>query len=117
VPKEDFDFESMNQKFDKATLEDGEVDESKPQAEKKYDKNLSFFDSLSFEKEKAPSGRDRRQSDFETFGETNHNNYYRGRGRGRGRGGRGGYSSYRGGRYQPTNETRGGGGGSQPAPG
>lgn len=98
IPKEDFDFEAMNEKFDKASLSTaatdsvGDVGENytQDQFEPKYNKSESFFDML----EPAPRDRStpsernqRRLADFETFGEHYH---HRGHGRRRGRGGRGG---------------------------
>lgn len=111
IPAEDFDFASMQEKFDKASLVDkgGDSVDTKgyPQVEVRYDKSKSFFDELVPEKE-LRIGRynaaQRRATDFETFGETgpgyhhNRSGYRnargrRGRGRGRGRGRYGGVSA------------------------
>lgn len=102
IPKEDFDFESMHEKFAAAKLES----EAKQGTEEFrsidvcYDKSKSFFDELIPEKEmrtERVNAAQRRATDFETFGETggyHHRSGYRsgrgrrGRGRGRGRGNR-----------------------------
>lgn len=123
IPSEDFDFDAMNEKFQKASLTtpvdssaddlgvgvagakvvglDGEgAGASQAPADLatiavKYDKSSSFFDELESESRERATPQERaqrRNNDFETFGETHQPQYgynRRGRGRGRGRGGRG----------------------------
>lgn len=111
IPAEDFDFASMHEKFEKASLVDqsGDSGDTKgyPQVEVRYDKSKSFFDELVPEKDMRTeryNAAQRRATDFETFGETgpgyhhNRSGYRnargrRGRGRGRGRGRYGGGSA------------------------
>ncbi|OEH78954.1 hypothetical protein cyc_08630 [Cyclospora cayetanensis] len=121
---EEFDFDAMNSKFEKpATLDDNA--ELLPQVTA-YDKNVSFFDSISCEalskragaqqQPDSPSAQDdkgrkaavrqqNRALDVDTFGEgAAHYNprHMNGRRGGRGRSnGRGGSSANRGGRSQP----------------
>jgi protein LSM14 len=116
VPKDDFDFESSNAKFNKQDLvkeaiaggspidsqTDGPLDEEVPESNARagsYNKSSSFFDDLSSEsKDRAegetsgrrPGGREWRgeeqKKNFETFGQGSVDNGYRGGYRGRGRG-------------------------------
>ena len=87
IPKEDFDFASNIDKFNQMSLEDKEEDK----VEKAYDKQSSFFDSLS--NERATINRnEERQMNMETFGTAR---VYRPRRRGGNR--RGGYRGSRGG--------------------
>lgn len=99
VPDEDFDFESMHEKFDKVTVNESVVDttvlDELPDIAPKYDKSKGFFDDLIPEKQmprEHTNAAQRRATDFETFGEfgnfVRHHRYggRRGRGRGRGRG-------------------------------
>lgn len=103
IPEEDFDFASMQEKFEAATIGPGGKrgeEEALGHIEVCYDKSRSFFDDLVPEKEmrsERVNAAQRRATDFETFGETGpgyHRSGYRsgrgrrGRGRGRGRGGR-----------------------------
>lgn len=98
IPDEDFDFASMQEKFDKVSLADPgrEPGDTKgvPQVEVRYDKSKSFFDELVPEKEMRTeryNAAQRRATDMETFGETgpgyhhNRSTYRNGRSR-RGRG-------------------------------
>jgi protein LSM14 len=124
VPKDDFDFESSNAKFNKDDLvkeaiagsplgeheEEEEVPLSASQPTVSYNKASSFFDDLSSEiKDRAeggggrPGGREWRgeeqRKNMETFGQGSVDNGsyrggYRGRGRGRGRGGYRGRGNY-----------------------
>ncbi len=127
VPKDDFDFESSNAKFNKQDLVKeaiaGDiVDEAplEPEAPKKavpassYNKQSSFFDDLSSEtKDRAegdatgrrPGGREWRgeeiKRNLETFGQGSVDNGYRGGYRGRGRGGYRGRGYYNNSNGQP----------------
>ncbi|KAJ3115764.1 hypothetical protein HK100_001254, partial [Physocladia obscura] len=106
VPNADFDFESMNAKFNKSevvTIRSDETADS-PDAElrlatvsddKFYDKQSSFFDNISCEARDRAEGERRivrgpqeRKLNLETFGQTsvdnNRNNYRKVGGRGRG---------------------------------
>ncbi|CCG20998.1 hypothetical protein CORT_0A06110 [Candida orthopsilosis Co 90-125] len=80
--KEDFDFEQSNAKFQREVKEQDEGP--------KYNKQSSFFDSISSSTEEKGNNRNRwaeeRNLNFDTFGESGARG---GRGRGRGRGGRG----------------------------
>lgn len=101
VPDEDFDFESMHQKFDKVIIDEVVPEthslDGMPSIAPKYDKSKGFFDELVPEKQmprERSNAAQRRATDFETFGEignfVRHHHRYGGRnGRGRGRGGRG----------------------------
>lgn len=128
VPKDDFDFESSNAKFNKQDLvkeaiagtspAESPIEEVAPEgnaATGSYNKSSSFFDDLSSEsKDRAegdstgrrPGGREWRgeeqKKNFETFGQGSVDNGYRGgfRGRGRGRGGMRGRGHF-GGNGQP----------------
>lgn len=128
VPKDDFDFESSNAKFNKQDLvkeaiagtspAESPIEEAAPEsnaATGSYNKSSSFFDDLSSEsKDRAegdstgrrPGGREWRgeeqKKNFETFGQGSVDNGYRGgyRGRGRGRGGMRGRGHF-GGNGQP----------------
>lgn len=108
VPAEDFDFESMHEKFDKvAVSESADYTQDAAAVGVKYDSSKGFFDELVPEKtmpRERVSAASRRATDMETFGEAG-NNYgryrnYRGRERRGGRGRRqGGYRNeggYRG---------------------
>ncbi|KAL9644331.1 hypothetical protein ABK040_005792 [Willaertia magna] len=122
----DFDFQSALQRLDKGQIakeyeekaaesKNGEIN---PQVQKGYDKNNSFFDTISRESDEKKNRRtkqerqDQQKLDLETFGETlpNYMGGTGGRGRGRGgsRGGRGGQSSYRGGNTGSRGGNRGG---------
>jgi protein LSM14 len=135
VPKDDFDFESSNAKFNKQDLvkeaiAGSPLAEAAPEeAEDKletipgsasYNKKSSFFDDLSSEiKDRAegkqggarPGGREWRgeeqKKNVETFGQGSVDNGYRGGYRGRGRG-RGGMRGRGYGNGQPGNRSRGG---------
>ncbi|ELR08814.1 hypothetical protein VC83_00749 [Pseudogymnoascus destructans] len=128
VPKDDFDFESSNAKFNKQDLVKEAIAGTSPAespiedaatesnaATGSYNKSSSFFDDLSSEsKDRAegdstgrrPGGREWRgeeqKKNFETFGQGSVDNGYRGgfRGRGRGRGGMRGRGHF-GGNGQP----------------
>lgn len=118
IPKEDFDFEASNAKFEqevapeleKLKLEDG-TDEKKEEEAPYYNKESSFFDSISCDITDKLQGKDvpvyvdranEKKQNMETFGRANPY-------RGRGRGGRGGYRGrgYNNNNYnysrQPTN--------------
>ncbi|KAA8498314.1 Protein decapping 5 [Porphyridium purpureum] len=108
MPKEDFDFEAMNEQFTKQQIEEEEKILNDMRFEKKYDKGKSFFDELAPEKEEArrgaagrPSMREQRGIDVDTFGEAAR--YYRPLDAGRG--------GYRGG--QRGGSGRGGSSGGQ----
>jgi len=118
VPKEDFDFEAMNEKFDKVGMaEDGEIADDMPKFDKKYDAKKSFFDDLATERSSADSRRrDSERKNYETFGEVTVRRRYGQRGGRRGGGGgayRGGNrsaGSYRtGGNYERNDVQRNGG--------
>jgi Scd6-like Sm domain len=114
IPKEDFDFEAMNERFDKSNLvsasgsipSESDADQTAALLEPKYDKAASFFDNLEPPSRERSSASERRNADFETFGELNrHRTYNRGRGRSWGNAGgrgRGGGRGSRGGRGRPT---------------
>ncbi|KAI5961521.1 hypothetical protein CANMA_003803 [Candida margitis] len=102
--KEDFDFEQSNAKFHREAQEEGEAP--------KYNKQSSFFDSISSSTEERGNNRNRwaeeRSLNFDTFGESGARGG-RGRGRGRGRGnyrgrGRGNYRGNWRGRSEPKPE-------------
>eukprot|EP00835_Amoeboradix_gromovi_P000235 NODE_8_length_47770_cov_0.334354.p13 type:complete len:255 gc:universal NODE_8_length_47770_cov_0.334354:35822-36586(+) len=78
IPKEDFDFATNIDKFQKLNLEEKTEDK----VEKAYDKESSFFDSLSNERTTI-NRHDERQMNMETFGT---NKVYRPRRRGNRRG-------------------------------
>jgi protein LSM14 len=123
IPKEDFDFEAMNERFDRSALvsasgsmpSEHDDDQVPAMVESKYDKAASFFDNLEPPSRERSSASERRNADFETFGELNrHRTYNRGRGRswgnagvrgrGGGRGNRGGRGRATAGRQDPTGE-------------
>ena len=134
VPKDDFDFESSNAKFNKQDLvkeaiateevqeahaSPSEDEPEKPKQAGSYNKTSSFFDDLSSDSKdrtegyQRPTGREWRgqeqKRNVETFGQGSID--YRGGYRGRGRGGRGGgrgRGSY--GNGQPIQQGRGRGG-------
>jgi len=116
VPQEDFDFDAMNEKFEKQHLEEEEKLVNEMKFEKKYDKSSSFFDNLAPEKEESRKdnagqvGRTaHRGLDYETFGEVARP--YRGRSSYHSRGGSAGYNrsgSGSGSRGGPSGPSRGG---------
>eukprot|EP00871_Galdieria_phlegrea_P004248 jgi/Galph1/4824/GphlegSOOS_G3425.1 len=96
VVVEEFDVVAMNEKFEKVHLEEKNITEQElPGATKKYDKQASFFDSLSSSttelKEEDGKGKvsEMRKLDAETFGQDflpSHRGGYTGNRRNRGRG-------------------------------
>ncbi|KAJ3202985.1 hypothetical protein HDU82_006936 [Entophlyctis luteolus] len=115
VPKTDFDFESMNAKFNKNAIvtnnalasdsrisddADAKTPETTDETEQFYNKETSFFDNISCDaKDRADRdrrvfrGQEERKMNMETFGQTSINNNRRGGRRG-GRGGRGGRGNF-----------------------
>lgn len=119
IPKEDFDFQSNNAKFSKEELEgdeEAQIVETENQGaegeEKKetfYNRQSSFFDSISTSTETKSNMRwnEEKEMNLDTFGQASAKPRFnsgrggyrghggRGRGRGsRGRGGRGGYNNF-----------------------
>ncbi|KAJ3346670.1 hypothetical protein HDU83_002792 [Entophlyctis luteolus] len=115
IPKTDFDFESMNAKFNKNAIvtnnalasdsrisddADAKTPETTDETEQFYNKETSFFDNISCDaKDRADRdrrvfrGQEERKMNMETFGQTSINNNRRGGRRG-GRGGRGGRGNF-----------------------